>query len=471
MTQKTRRIFIGLVATVVIVFLCAGIGIGAYYLGRQSVEDAPTAAVEAVTEVATASETEAGGVGAADNADDEQADGDGTGEPDDQDTQEEGVASEPGTDQQQADDPVPTEEFVRGDIDIDAADFEVMIEAWEIINREFDGQLPQEDEVVYEAIRGSLETLDDEFTRFVPPDVAARTREQLQGSFEGIGAFVENELSEDGNLVILRPIEGQPAEEAGLRGGDEVTHVDGRSVQGLSVDEIITLIKGPRGTDVTLSIQRADEEPFDVTITRALIDIPIVESESLEEDIVYVRLTSFSGNADEQVIAVLDELLTADTAGIVFDLRDNPGGFLNQAVSIADILLPAGTILIERDSDGNERVFESESGDPAEEFPLAILVTAGSASASEIVAGAVQDRGRGVIIGETTLGKGSVQQPHELSDGSELRVTIARWYTPDNVSIDQQGIVPDIEVLTPEEFGTENDTQLQRAIEYILSGQ
>ncbi|MDX1614812.1 MAG: S41 family peptidase [Candidatus Promineifilaceae bacterium] len=464
MTQKTRRIFIGLVASVVIVFLCAGIGIGAYYLGRQSVEDAPTATTEVQAETATASMVEPSAEVEVDDPDE--------GEPAEPTSEDESVAAESDQDaQQQSGDASPTEEAVRESIDIDAADFGVMIEAWEIINREFDGQLPQEDEVVYEAIRGSLETLDDEFTRFVPPDVAARTREQLQGSFEGIGAFVENELSEEGYLVILRPIEGQPAEEAGLRSGDQVTHVDGRSVQGLSVDETITLIKGPRGTDVTLTIQRAEEEPFDVTITRALIDIPIVESELLEGDIVYVRLTSFSGNADVQVLAELDELLTADSAGIVFDLRDNPGGFLNQAVAISDIFLPAGTILIERDSEGNERVFESEDGDPAEEVPLAVLVTAGSASASEIVAGAVQDRGRGVIIGETTLGKGSVQQPHELSDGSELRVTIARWYTPDNTSIDQQGIVPDIEVLTPEEFGTENDTQLQRAIEYIQSGQ
>jgi carboxyl-terminal processing protease len=230
-------------------------------------------------------------------------------------------------------------------------------------------------------------------------------------------------------------------------------------------------IKGPEGTEVTLTIQRESlDEPFDVTITRELIEYPIVSGEMLEDNIAYVRLTGFSANSADQLETKIQELLNQDPQALILDLRDNPGGFLSQSVQVADLFLGDGVVLYERDGRDLEEVFESEDGDLAEEIQLVILINAGSASASEIVAGAVQDRGRGVLVGETSFGKGSVQQPHTLSDGSELRVTIARWYTPNNQSIDTNGITPDIEVASPEEFGTENDTQLQRAISFIVQG-
>jgi carboxyl-terminal processing protease len=161
--------------------------------------------------------------------------------------------------------------------------------------------------------------------------------------------------------------------------------------------------------------------------------------------------------------------LAQDPKALIFDLRDNPGGFLNQSVAVADLFLKDGIVLYERNQGGVEQVFESDDGDIGEQVPLVVLVNSGSASASEIVAGAIQDQARGMLIGESTFGKGSVQQTHVLSDGSELRVTIARWYTPDNLSIDEQGITPDINVDTPSEFGGDSDIQLQRAIEYILT--
>jgi carboxyl-terminal processing protease len=162
-------------------------------------------------------------------------------------------------------------------------------------------------------------------------------------------------------------------------------------------------------------------------------------------------------------------LLEEEPRALILDLRDNPGGFLSQSVEVADLFLPDGVVLYQRDSGGDEEVFESDDGDVAERIPLVVLVNSGSASASEIVAGAIKDRDRGTLVGETTFGKGSVQHTHTLSDGSELRVTIARWYTPDDNSIDDLGISPDINVLTPDEFGGDTDTQLQRAIDYILS--
>jgi carboxyl-terminal processing protease len=362
------------------------------------------------------------------------------------------------------------ESTVRNPVQLEVEDLGLMTEVWDVINEEFDGLLPEEDEVVYHAIQGSLDLLEDEFTRFVPPDVAQRNREQLNGGFEGIGAYAE--LSTDGYLVIVRPIVGQPAANAGVLGGDIVTHVDSRPVLGKLLDEIIAEIRGPSGTEVTLTIQReALPEPLDITIVRDLIEFPIVESEIIEQNIAYVRLTSFNSNANRRLREELESLLEQEPRGLILDLRDNPGGFLNQSVGVADLFLPDGVVLYQRDRNGHEEVFESDTGDPAEQIPLVVLVGPGSASASEIVAGAVQDRGRGTVIGENTFGKGSVQTTHTLSDGSELRVTIARWYTPNNITIDAQGITPDIFVESPANFGGSEDEQLNRAIRYVLTGE
>jgi carboxyl-terminal processing protease len=351
---------------------------------------------------------------------------------------------------------------------LDEEDMGLIIEVWDIVDQEFDGELPTDAEVTYSAIKGSLELLNDEFTRFIPPELAERAREQLEGAFEGIGAYVD--LNEEGYLVIIRPIEGQPADLAGIQSGDIITQVDGKSVFGKTLDEIIAEVKGPRGSDVILTIRRdMVDESFELTIKRDLIEIMIVESELLDDDIAYVRLTSFSSSAEEQLAAALSELLAQRPKALIFDLRDNPGGFLNQSVAVADLFLKDGIVLYERNQGGVEQVFESDDGDIAEQVPLVVLVNSGSASASEIVAGAIQDQGRGMLIGENTFGKGSVQQTHVLSDGSELRVTIARWYTPDNLSIDDHGITPDINVSALSDFSVDSDIQLQRAIEYILS--
>lgn len=355
--------------------------------------------------------------------------------------------------------------------DFSEEDLELLWEAWNIVRSEFDGDIPSDKDLTYAAIQGLLESLDDDYTRFAPPDVAARLREDLQGSFEGIGAFVRE--NEEGLTEIVRPMAGQPAALAGLRAGDVVVAVDGDSVLGQGLDEVIALIRGPEGTEVTLTIHRdGEEESLDFTVRRELIEIPIIESEMLEENIAYVRLTSFNSNADAQLRLALSELLAQNPVGLIFDLRDNPGGFLDQSVAVADVFLPQGVVLYERSSTfAIDEAYRSDNGDLAEEIPLVVLVNAGSASASEIVAGAIQDRGRGTLIGETTFGKGSVQQTHTLSDGSEIRVTIARWYTPDDESIDGNGIAPDIEAETPLELRGEDDLQLQRAIEFLLTGE
>ena len=463
MAGKTRNIFIAMLSGVVFLLVVALVAAFAYQAGRDSVSLASPVALS-VQEVEaksprlapTVSEFPTGATSA------EAA---------------ESATAVPGPSAT----PIPTTEVViepattiepatRLPVQLKIEDLELIEEVWGIIDNEFDGSLPSEDDVIYNAIRGSLEVLDDDFTRFVPPDVAKRSREQLEGGFEGIGAFVD--LSEDGYLIITLPIAGQPADIAGLRTGDTVTHVDGRSVRGKLMEEIITEVRGPKGSSVTLTVRRESEpEPLDITIVRDLIEYPVVEAEMLEQNIAYVRLTSFNSNATERLEETLAPLLEQAPRGLIIDLRGNPGGFLSQSVSVADLFLDEGIVVYQRDSSGQEEVFSSDDGDLAEQIPLTVLVGPGSASASEIVAGAVQDRGRGVIIGETTFGKGSVQVPRTLSDGSELRVTIARWYTPNNATIDGLGIVPDIVVETRADSDGDEDAQLQMAVAYILSGE
>ncbi len=376
--------------------------------------------------------------------------------------------------------PVPTAEPEVASPDgvspLEDADLATLFEVWEVVADQFDGEVPPLEDVLSAAISGSLETLDDDYTRYAPPDVAERLRQDMEGSVEGIGAFVRE--NEDGWTEIVRPIDGQPADLAGLRAGDIILAVDGESVEGQSLDEVVLKVRGPRDTQVVLTIGREGEpEPLEFTIVRARYEVPIIESELIPPEqtgggaIGYIHLTEFNRNAEESTLEALQALLAEQPAGIILDLRDNPGGFLDQSVAVADIFLPDGVVLFERSIRGLDEEFRSDDGDVGEQIPLVVLINPGSASASEIVAGALQDRERATVIGETSFGKGSVQLINTLTDGSELRVTTARWYTPDNRTIDKEGITPDIEVATPEDLGGDEDPQLQRAIEFLITGQ
>lgn len=473
MANRTRNIILIILGGFILITLCGIVGVGTYWLGLRTsamqesstlTSEEPPVAVEAVDEIEpeataeSASEFETSQEPTPTAAPIETAEASAT-----------PPAEEPEVVQPTPPPPRPTPG--NGRQEFGEEDLELFWEVWNIVQAEYDGAIPDDDELTHAAIEGLLERLGDDYTRFAPPDVATRMRESLQGSFEGIGAFVNE--NEEGLTEIVRPMDGQPAALAGLRAGDVVIGVDGESVIGQSLDEVIAQIRGPEGTEVTITIRReGEEDPLEFTVRRQLIEIPVIESEMLEDDIAYLRLTGFNRNADSQLRETMQELLAQEPVGLVLDLRDNPGGLLDQTVSIADYFLPEGVVLYERSSTFDlDQVHRSASGDAGEEIPLVVLVNAASASASEIVAGAVQDRDRGILIGETTFGKGSVQVTHTLSDDSELRVTIARWYTPNNQSIDGNGIAPDIEVPTPTELGGEGDPQLQRAIEYLLTGE
>lgn len=448
---------------VAVLLLCGVMLAGGYFLGRQTASESESVAVdgvdsEVVVDDAGVDDAPAGDTPTTDTTDDTPTEENTVAEPDAPTAIP--TSTPDGTLSRQVGDAF-TEE-----------DLAILWEVWQLVQAEFDGDIPDDEVLRQAAIAGVLGALGDQFTRYTPPEIAERSREDLSGTFEGIGAFVRE--NDEGMTEIVRPIDGQPADEAGLQAGDVVVAVDGESMIGRSLEEVISLIRGPRGTDVTIAFEREGlDEPFTVTITRARVEIPIVESEMLEGDIAYIRLTSFSRNAEMQMQEHLDVLLAENPAGLILDLRDNPGGFLDQAINISDLFLESGVVLYERSTtyDINETFSANDDGVTTETIPMVVLINAGSASASEIVAGAIRDNGRAILLGETTFGKGSVQQSHTLSDGSELRVTIARWYIPSDTSIDDVGIEPDIFVETPEDLGGEDDTQLQRAIEYLLTGE
>lgn len=346
-------------------------------------------------------------------------------------------------------------------------------EAWNLIQQDYYGELPSEEDMIHGAIRGAVDTVGDPYTAFVDPAAAEHRRRTEGGSYEGIGAMVS---MEDGRLVIVEPFKGQPAEQAGLLSGDIVLQVDETPIENMSIYEAIALILGPAGTEVRLTILREGQEAFEVSVTRASIEVPMVESRMLEDDIAYASLFSFDADATAKLEEALDELLAQSPQGLILDLRGNPGGYLHEALLTSGLFVAEDElVMIERTKEEELLLYPQDYGSRGPlvpDLPMVILVNGGSASASEIVAGALQDIGRAVLVGETTFGKGSVQLIHELSNGAELRVTKARWYTPKDRAIHGEGLEPDIAVeYTQEDADADRDPQLERAVEYLLTGE
>ncbi len=351
--------------------------------------------------------------------------------------------------------------------------FDIFWEAWEILKREFYGELPEGQEVTYAAIRGVLAALGDPNTILVEPVERELEQDQFRGEFGGIGAFVT--MNEQGQLVIVSPIDDTPAARAGLQADDIILEVDGQPLTGKDLNEAVSLIRGPVGTQVTLTILRpGEDEPFTVTLTRERIPTPTVEYRLIEgTDIGYMRLSFFSERTPQEVDQAIEALEEEGATQLILDLRNNPGGLLDSAIEVASDFLEPGTVVAyQQFKDGSRETHTALRGDRVVEWPMAVLVNDGSASASEIVAGAIQAHGRGVLIGRQTFGKGTVQIPYELSDGSSLHVTVAHWLTPDENDLSEEGLVPDIWVdLEEEDQIFVDDAQLRRAIEYLQTGE
>jgi carboxyl-terminal processing protease len=337
-------------------------------------------------------------------------------------------------------------------------------ETWRLVQDEYFDQPLDNIQLAEGAIEGMLATLGDPNTRYLPPDQEDAARHAIAGNIEGIGAEVS---MKDGAIIIVAPYAGSPAEEAGLLQGDIIRQANGIDLTGMDVSEAAALVRGPAGTVVTLLIER-DGELIEVNVTRDVIRLPSVIGELLEQEIAYVRLSRFGDNTVEELSDVLDELLAANPTGLILDLRSNPGGTLTTAVDVADQFLDEGPILIERFGNGQERVHNAEAGGSAQDLPLVVLIDAGSASASEVLAGAISDRERGILIGDTSFGKGTVQSWQRLSNGGGVRITIARWLTPEENWVHGQGLEPDFAVTNSvNDAGEFEDNQLSAAIDYL----
>lgn len=318
-------------------------------------------------------------------------------------------------------------------------------EAWQIISDDFFGDMPSEKTRTYGAIKGSVQTLDDPYTYFIEPEPAGREQEQLQGRFGGIGAYLE--LTEDG-VITLTPMVDRPAARAGVHKGDILIAVDDQIIETpTDLDNVTNIIRGEVGTKVKLTVKRGDEK-LKIEVERAEIELPSVTWRTLTEaeGAGYIRIERFSSLTDKEFTQALNELQQQKAnRALLIDLRGNPGGLVDAAVDVASHFLDGGTVLIEKHSDGSQKIYQAKAGsDIPDETPIVLLVDGNTASAAEILAGALQDRGRAAVIGQKTYGKGSIQRIHRLSDGSALHVTFAKWFTPDGKAIDEQGLEPDI---------------------------
>jgi carboxyl-terminal processing protease len=345
--------------------------------------------------------------------------------------------------------------------------FRVFWEAWRIVQERFYTEVELDSTTLtHGAIRGMVQSLGDRHTVFLEPSQADLFRQDLEGQFTGIGATVS--MTDEGLVRVTKPLPGSPAEKAGLDVGDLILKVDDKPVQGLDLVEVIMLIRGPAQTEVRLLMLRLDGTESEVTIRRAVIELPTTETRVLDQGIAYLALSECNARAPREVTDGLRQLLASHPPALILDLRGNPGGYLHVAKEVASQFLADGLVLIERSSDGTETEHKAQAGGQATEIPLVVLVDAGTASAAEIIAGAIQDQNRGILVGEQTFGKGSVQTTERLSDGSALQLTIRRWYTPNGRQIQGEGLSPDVSVQrTEEDILAQRDPQLDRAIAYL----
>ncbi|MGE5224925.1 MAG: S41 family peptidase [Omnitrophica WOR_2 bacterium] len=344
-------------------------------------------------------------------------------------------------------------------------------ETWTIVHDEYVDQPVDDVRLMRGAIRGMLESLGDKHTSYMDPDQYRQATIPLTQEYEGIGAWVDTSTP---FLTITSPMPGFAAEKAGIKAGDVVIAVDGQDMTGVDGNLVLRKILGPEGTQVKLTIRRQGvEKPFDVTVKREKISIPSVSGKQLDNRIAYIQIYQFAENTREELRKILQDLLASHPAGLIIDLRNDGGGYLKTAIEVTSEFLDEGTILQEVYGDGKQQNYVALGGGLATKIPLVILINEGSASASEIVAGAVQDYGRGKLVGVTSYGKGTVQDWSTLSnDQGAVRITIARWLTPKGRQINEVGLKPDVEVQkTPEDTQVQRDPQLNKAVELLMKGQ
>ncbi len=341
-------------------------------------------------------------------------------------------------------------------------------QAWNLVHQNYVDQPVDNTKLVQGAISGMMNALGDAHSGYWTPQETTDANMAMQGAYDGIGAYVD---TRGAYLTITKTIPGYPAEKAGLQTGDQIIAVNDQDMTGIDPDLVrMTKVMGTAGTEVKLTVQRTDvEKPLEFTITRAHIVIPSVTSKMLANNIAYIQITVFGDTTASDFHNQLSQLMSQNPSGLILDLRDNGGGYLDTGIAVASEFIDHGVIVSEKYSDGTNTPHNAIPGGLATTVPLVVLVNGNTASASEIVSGAIQDDGRGKLVGELTYGKGSVQNWFPLSDGGTARVTIAKWLTPSGRTIDKIGLKPDVVIpLTQEDITAGHDPQLDAAVQALL---
>ena len=348
-------------------------------------------------------------------------------------------------------------------------DFSIYWDAWNKLAEKAVTK-PDQQKMIYGSISGMLSSLNDPYTVFFTPEDAKRFKEDIQGEFDGIGVEI---IQKNGLPTIVAPLSKTPAESAGLRAGDIIMEVGGSKTIEMGFNEVVDKIRGPKGSKVILKIVReGKDQAFDVEVTRDTIVVKSVEWEYKEQDnkkIAVVKVRQFGDDTNSLFETFTNDVLRNKVDGIIIDLRNNPGGYLESAITLSSYFIDGGTVVEEKDRNDNIKKYSVNRKAKLKDIQTAVLVNKGSASASEIFAGALQDRKRGKIIGEKTFGKGSVQEIVELDDKSAVKITVAKWLTPNGRTINGEGISPDIVIVNSEDGKT--DDQSERAVQFLTKGE
>jgi carboxyl-terminal processing protease len=347
-------------------------------------------------------------------------------------------------------------------------DFKLYWELWNALKEKYvDKDGLNDKKMFYGSLAGLAASLGDPYTMFMNPEEYKEFENDMAGTFEGIGAEVG---MKDEVITIVAPLSDMPAEKAGIKAGDQILAINGTSTAGWTVNEAVSHIRGPKGTTVKLTIYRKGfKETKDFEIVRDVIYVKSVKTEMRSDGVYVVRVSNFNGDTSQLFNEAVIDIMAKDPKGVILDLRSNPGGYLDTAVEMASEWVSDGPVVKEKLSDGSEDSYDAMGLPRLKPYPTVVLVDGGSASASEIVAGALQDYGLAKIVGNKTFGKGSVQAMESLSDGSSLKVTVAKWLTPNGTSINDQGITPDEEIdFSEEDIEKERDPQMDRAVEILL---
>ncbi|MBI4093025.1 MAG: S41 family peptidase [Candidatus Kerfeldbacteria bacterium] len=349
-----------------------------------------------------------------------------------------------------------------------AADFNLFSRTWNVIQERYVARPIDEKKLLQGALDGLVNSLDDPYSFYLNPEESGIFADEINGKFFGIG--VELGLKDD-RIVVIAPLSATPAERAGLQAGDGIIAIDGSSTEGLTLENAVTKIRGQAGTTVVLKIARGQEDPRDIPIKRDRIQIKSVKLEWRAVDsgrtAAIVTVSSFTQDTDEEFAKAVQEVLLRQPTGLILDLRNNPGGYLDSAILMAEAFLKDGSVVIEDYGQGKQQTINARGSAPLDGYKVVVLINGGTASAAEILAGALQDRRQVPVVGTKSFGKGSVQEIEDLPDGSSVKLTIAHWLTPNGRSIDKTGIEPTEVVEGNGQTESPNDSQLNRALELI----